>query len=121
MKTPRKKKKSIIGRMRSRPVTMIAILLAVSAVVLMTSLPNMMRSVERQREELARVMSDYSAMQQERNVLRTEKEHITDNLFVETLARREHGYGWYGETVYEVGNLADLRAILEGAQEEADE
>ena len=30
--------------------------------------------------------------------------------FIERTARREYGYCWYGETVYEIGNLEELLA-----------
>ena len=55
---------------------------------------------------------DYDA-QSENNRLTTELAEIDTEDFIERTARREYGYCWYGETIYEVGNLEELK----GAQE----
>lgn len=113
MKNARKKKKKTMGVaawLRSRPFTLLAFGLAVMTMVLIVQLPRMMGSLDRQDEQLTEKMKIYSDLQAERNVLNSELARINDRDYIETLARREYGYGWYGETIYEVGNLAEIQA-----------
>ena len=61
-------------------------------------------------------MAAYSEKQSERNVLASELERVNSKDYIETIARREHGYGWYGETIYEVANLNEIQAQEDSAE-----
>ena len=113
MKNARRKKKKKTGLadwLRSRPFALLAFGLAVMTMALIVQLPRMMGSLERQNERLTQTMQTYSDLQSERNVLISELDRVTDKDYIEKIARREYGYGWYGETIYEVGNLAEIQA-----------
>ena len=43
-----------------------------------------------------------------KNQLNAELRTVDTADFIERTARREYGYCWYGETIYEVGNLEDI-------------
>lgn len=113
LKNARKRKKKTMGIaawLRSRPFTLLAFGLAVMTMALIVQLPRMMGSLDRQDAQLTEKMKIYSDLQAERNVLNSELNRVNDRDYIETLARREYGYGWYGETIYEVGNLAEIQA-----------
>jgi len=112
----KKKKTGVIGWMRTRPLTLLAFVLAFGLLALIVRLPRRMGVLERQDEQIIQAMQQYSDLQAERNVLRSELARIDDEDYIETIARREYGYGWYGETVYEVGNLAEIQAAQEAAR-----
>ncbi len=116
MKKMRKKKKpGLVAWMRSRPLTLLAFGLAVVALTLIVQLPRRAASLERQEAQLTQAMATYGEKQAEYNVLQTEVARLNDPEYIEMLARRDHGYGWYGETIYEIGNLEEIQA----AQQEA--
>ena len=110
----KRKKSGLAAWMRARPFTLLAFGLAVTTLVLVIQLPRMMGSLDRQDEQLTQKMQEYSDLQAQRNVLLSELERVNDEDYIEKLARREHGYGWYGETIYEVGNLAEIQAAQVG-------
>lgn len=110
----KKKRAGVVAWMRERPFTLIAFALALTALVLIVRLPRRMEALERQDEQIDQAMQNYSELQAQRNVLRSELARIDDEEYIETLARREHGYGWYGEIIYEVGNLDEIQAAQEG-------
>ena len=103
--------------MRSRPFTLLAFGLAVMTMVLIVQLPRKMGALERQDDQLAEAMQTYSDRQAEYNVLRSELTRVDDEEYIETLARRKYGYGWYGETIYEIGNLEEIQAAQQEMQE----
>lgn len=106
----KKKKMGIADILRARPFTLLACGLAVMTLALIVQLPRVMGSLERQDEELTLRMMEYSDLQAERNVVLNELNRVNDEDYIEKIARREYGYGWYGETIYEVGNLAEVQA-----------
>ena len=116
MKNARRKKKKKMGltaRLRSRPFALLAFGLAVMTMALIVQLPRMMGSLDRENARLTQQMQTYSDLQSERNVLMSELERVSDKDYIEKIARREYGYGWYGETIYEIGNLAEIQAAEE--------
>lgn len=112
----KKKKTGVIAWLRARPFTLLAFFLAVMTMVLIVQLPRKMGGLERQDAQLAEAMKTYSDRQAEYNVLRSELTRVDDAEYIETIARRQYGYGWYGETIYEIGNLEEIQA----AQQEDD-
>ncbi len=110
----KKKKKAGIGvLLHARPFTLLACGLAVMTLALIVQLPRMMGSLDRQDEDILAKMQEYSELQAERNVVLSELARIGDEEYIEKIARRVHHYGWYGETIYEVGNLAEIQAAQE--------
>ena len=121
IRTKKKKKAGVISFMRRRPFMVLAAVLVVMMLVLVIQLPRRMSALERQDEQIEQAMHDYSELQAERNVLRSELTRLDDDAYIETLARRQHGYGWYGETIYEVGNLSEVQAAQEEKKEQREE
>ena len=106
----KRKKTGMIAKLRSRPFALLAFCLALMTMVLVVQLPKKMGGLERQDAQLAEAMQTYSDLQAQHNVLRSELLRIDDEEYIETVARRKYGYGWYGETIYEIGNLEEIQA-----------
>lgn len=96
-------------RVRVRPFRVLALALGVAALVMLTRFPAKAVSLERQREQLNAAADMYYNAQSENNQLRAELAEINTQDFVERTARRDYGYCWYGETIYNVGNLEDIQ------------
>ena len=93
---------------RIRGYRVLAALLGLFAVTLLVKFPGKAVSLERQQEQLEMAASLYYDAQSKNNQLRTELSEINTADFIERTARREYGYCWYGETIYEVGNLDEF-------------
>ena len=83
------------------------ILLGVTALA-MARFPAEAAGIERQHRQLEEAAEAYYRAQAYNNQLNAEIARSSSNEFVEEEARREYGYCWYGETVYEIGNLQEL-------------
>lgn len=94
--------------MRIRPFRILSVFLGIVALVMLSRFPAKAVSLERQQEQLAAAASEYYEAQSEHNQLLTELSEINSADFVERTARRDYGYCWYGETIYEVGNLDEF-------------
>lgn len=94
---------------RIRPFRVLAAGMGVLTVMLMMKFPGKAVSLERQQQQLEAAASMYYEAQSENNQLKTELSEINTSDFIERTARREYGYCWYGETIYEVGNLDDFK------------
>ena len=92
-------------RVGIRPFRILSFCLGIAALVMLSRFPAKTVSLERQREQLAAASAEYYEAQSEHNQLLTELSEINSADFVERTARRDYGYCWYGETIYEVGNL----------------
>ncbi len=99
MRGVRKKKKS------GRPFRLVLFLLAVAFVYLLVRLPDREVSAEEQQRQLSGAADAYWQAQEENNRLRQLLAESGSRDFVERVARRDYGYCWYGETIYEVANL----------------
>ena len=66
-------------------------------------------SSERQQEQLKAAAQAYSDAQSQNNQLKIELTESTSADFVERTARRDYGYCWYGEIIYQVGNLDEIQ------------
>lgn len=95
-----------------RPFRIMAVFLSVVALVMICKFPERAVVVERRQEQLAAAASAYYDAQSRYNQLNTALSETNTRDFIERTARREHGFCWYGETVYEVGNLDELRDQL---------
>jgi len=96
-------------RLQIRPFRILAVFLGAAALVMVSRFPGKAISLERQQKQLEEAASAYYDAQSRNNQLNAELAEINTVDFVERTARREYGYCWYGETVYEVGNLDAIR------------
>ena len=91
----------------------LAAVLLVVLLVLLVQLPKNMASSEELSDNLNAAASAYYDAQAENNKLRNRVAQIDTDEFVEQTARREYGYCWYGEIIYEVENLDELQDDME--------
>ena len=96
------------NRVRIRPFRILSVVLGVSALVMLSRFPAKAVSLERQQQQLEAAAQAYYDAQSRNNQLTTELSEINTADFVERTARRDYGYCWYGETIYEVGNLDEI-------------
>ena len=96
------------NRVRIRPFRILSVVLGVVALVMLSRFPAKAVSLERQQKQLEAAAQAYYDAQSRNNQLTTELSEINTADFVERTARRDYGYCWYGETIYEVGNLDEL-------------
>lgn len=102
-------------KVRLRPFRILSVCLALVALLMLSRFPAKAVSLERQQEQLTLAAQAYYNAQSENNRLTTELAEIDTQDFIERTARREYGYCWYGETIYEVGNLEEIKAAQEFA------
>lgn len=93
---------------RVRKLRILAAVMGLFSVWMLMRFPGKAVSLERQQEQLEMAASLYYDAQSKNNQLRTELSEINTADFIERTARREYGYCWYGETIYEVGNLDEF-------------
>ena len=96
------------NRVRIRPFRILSVVLGVIALVILSRFPAKAVSLERQQQQLESAAQVYYDAQSRNNQLTTELSEINTADFVERTARRDYGYCWYGETIYEVGNLDEI-------------
>ena len=100
------------NRVRIRPFRILSVVLGVIALVILSRFPAKAVSLERQQKQLEAAAQAYYDAQSRNNQLTTELSEINTADFVERTARRDYGYCWYGETIYEVGNLDEIAQEL---------
>ena len=100
------------NRVRIRPFRILSVVLGVIALVMLSRFPAKAVSLERQQQQLEAAAQAYYDAQSRNNQLTTELSEINTADFVERTARRDYGYCWYGETIYEVGNLDEIAQEL---------
>jgi len=108
MKTKKKKRRLI-----AYPCRVAAILLSAAALMMIARFPERAVSAERQQSQLTAAAAEYYDAQAKYNRLNAELSQIHTDDFIERTARREYGYCWYGETIYEVANLDEIREKVE--------
>lgn len=96
------------NRVRIRPFRILSVVLGVVALIMLSRFPAKAVSLERQQKQLEAAAQAYYDAQSRNNQLTTELSEINTADFVERTARRDYGYCWYGETIYEVGNLDEI-------------
>lgn len=99
---------AIRKKAKIRPFRILAVCLSVIALLMAAKFPAKVVSIEEQQKELAEIAQAYYDVQAQNNQLNAELDEINTADFVERTARRDHGYCWYGETIYEVGNLSEV-------------
>ncbi len=92
---------------------MLAVGLTLLAAQMAIQLPDKAISAERQQGQLEAAADAYYDAQSRNNALRTELSEINTADFIERTARREYGYCWYGEVIYEVANLDQIEPEAE--------
>ena len=100
-------------KVRIRPFRILSVCLGLVALILLSRFPAKAVSLERQQEQLNAAAEEYYQAQSEHNRLSTELAEINTKDFIERTARREYGYCWYGETIYDVGNLDQIAGQAE--------
>ena len=96
---------------RVKPFRILAVALTIATVALMTSFPKKDVSLQNQQAQLASASDEYRRAQSKNNQLKAELGEVDTADFVERTARRDYGYCWYGETVYEIANLDELLVL----------
>lgn len=104
MSSKKRKKK-----LKIRPFRLLAVALGCTALMLLARFPQKAVSLERQEAQRAAAAKAYHDAQSEKNQLRAELDTVNSDDFIERMARRMYGYCWYGETIYEVGNLEQIQ------------
>lgn len=109
-----RRKERVNGRKRRRrPFRCLAVVLLGLAVCLMVRFPEKSVSLQNQQAQLAEAADAYYKAQSRNNQLKQEYGEVGSEDFVERTARREYGYCWYGETVYEVSNLDEIKRLTQ--------
>ena len=93
---------------RFGPFRVLAVCLGVVMLVMLSRFPQKAVSLERQTQQRNAAAAAYYDAQSRNNQLNAELRTVDTADFIERTARREYGYCWYGETIYEVGNLEDI-------------
>ena len=97
-------------RKRIRPFRILAVLMGAA---MLMRFPAKAVSLERQQEQLVAAAQAYHDAQSENNQLKTALTEIDSSDFIERTARRDYGYCWYGEIIYQVGNLDEIEQQLD--------
>lgn len=96
--------------MRIRFFRVVAVGLGAFALFMLAQFPAKLVSIENQTRERDSAAAAYSQEQARNNELNAEMATINSPDFIERTARREYDYCWYGEVIYEVGNLDEIVA-----------
>ena len=109
-----RRKNDMAGKKRRiRPFRILAWTLGAGMLTMLLRFPAKAVSSERQQEQLKAAAQAYSDAQSQNNQLKVELSESTSADFIERTARRDYGYCWYGEIIYQVGNLDDIQQETE--------
>ena len=109
-----RRKNDMAGKKRRiRPFRILAWALGAGMLTMLLRFPAKAVSSERQQEQLKAAAQAYSDAQSQNNQLKVELSESTSADFIERTARRDYGYCWYGEIIYQVGNLDDIQQETE--------
>lgn len=109
-----RRKNDMAGKKRRiRPFRILAWALGAGMLTMLLRFPAKTVSSERQQEQLKAAAQAYSDAQSRNNQLKIELTESTSADFVERTARRDYGYCWYGEIIYQVGNLDEIQQETE--------
>ena len=109
-----RRKNDMAGKKRRiRPFRILAWALGAGMLTMLLRFPAKAVSSERQQEQLKVAAQAYSDAQSQNNQLKVELSESTSADFIERTARRDYGYCWYGEIIYQVGNLDDIQQETE--------
>lgn len=109
-----RRKNDMAGKKRRiRPFRILAWALGAGMLTMLLRFPAKAVNSERQQEQLKAAAQAYSDAQSQNNQLKIELTESTSADFVERTARRDYGYCWYGEIIYQVGNLDEIQQETE--------
>ena len=109
-----RRKNDMAGKKRRiRPFRILAWALGAGMLTMLLRFPAKAVSSERPQEQLKAAAQAYSDAQSRNNQLKVELTESTSADFVERTARRDYGYCWYGEIIYQVGNLDEIQQETE--------
>lgn len=109
-----RRKNDMAGKKRRiRPFRILAWALGAGMLTMLLRFPAKAVSSERKQEQLKAAAQAYSDAQSQNNQLKIELTESTSADFVERTARRDYGYCWYGEIIYQVGNLDEIQQETE--------
>ena len=97
-------------RKRIRPFRILAVLMGAGTLAMLMRFPAKAVSLERQQAQLVEAAQAYGEAQSANNRLKGQLAEIGTKEFVE---RTDYGYCWYGEIIYQVGNLDEIEQQLE--------
>ena len=100
------------------PFKWLTVVLVMATLILLVRIPGKSVSLERQREALAQAQRAYQEEVARGKQLEAAKAYSETDEAIEQAARREYGYCWYGEIIYEVANLEEIESRLETRDEE---
>ena len=100
-------------RKRIRPFRILAVLMGAGTLAMLMRFPAKAVSLERQQDQRVAAAQAYHDAQSENNQLKTALTEIDSSDFIERTARRDYGYCWYGEIIYQVGNLDEIEQQLD--------
>lgn len=100
---------------RLRPFRLLALGLGILTVFLLIRFPSRTVALEEKQKLRDEAAELYYEAQSRNNQLHDELEVIGTQDFIERTARRDHGYCWYGEVIFEVDNLDELLSAQEFA------
>lgn len=98
---------------RIRPFRVLAMLMGAGTLAMLMRFPAKAVSLERQQAQLVEAAQAYGEAQSANNRLKGQLAEIGTKEFVERTACRDYGYCWYGEIIYQVGNLDEIEQQLE--------
>ena len=98
---------------RIRPFRVLAMLMGAGTLAMLMRFPAKAVSLERQQAQLVEAAQAYGEAQSANNRLKGQLAEIGTKEFVERTARRDYGYCWYDEIIYQVGNLDEIEQQLE--------
>lgn len=101
-----------------RPFPILTVLLTAAAFMEIARLPENKKSLENLQEALKSAESRYQAVQTENRRLTNMIAECQSDEAIERIVRREYGYCWYGEIIYEVENLEEIEASLAAEDDE---
>ncbi len=91
----------------------LACVLALVTVLAYARLPKRSVGLEKQEEQLKLAAQAYYEAQSRNNQLKRELLEINQADFIERTARRDYGYCWYGEIIYDVDNIEDIASAMD--------
>lgn len=101
-----------------QPFKWLTVGLVMATLVLLVRIPGKSVSLERQREALKEAKRAYQEEVARGKQIEAAKAYSETDEAIEQAARREYGYCWYGEIIYEVANLDEIESRFATPDEE---
>ena len=98
------------------PLRIAAVLMAIWVVFLLLTLPRMQIEAEALQGKISDAATSAYRAKMERKRLTTQLNEANTEDFIVRTARRDYGYCWYGEMIYEVANLDEYQSGSEDVE-----